>query len=96
MKAKAETQNAITQAPQRFTDVYASRDLNPFLACFAPDADVPVYGTGAEKYTGLDQIRIRVERDWGKVNPLSLPLTRSPYPVRRNRLGCGRWRHPFQ
>jgi hypothetical protein len=45
------------------------------MACFAPDADVVMYGTGAdEKRVGPDQIRLQAERDWSQSDEVSLGL----------------------
>ena len=57
----------VTGGLQKVSDAYAKRDLQGFLQCFASDADVVLYGTGAdEKRIGLEQIRNQVERDWAQ------------------------------
>ena len=67
MKADARTEAEVQAALKRMTDAYARRDLNGVLDCFATDADVVLYGTGAdEKCIGPDQVRKQVERDWAQ------------------------------
>ncbi len=65
MKADTRTEGEVKATLQKLTDAFGKRDLKRFLECFASDADVVLYGTGAdEKRIGLEQIRIQVERDW--------------------------------
>jgi uncharacterized protein (TIGR02246 family) len=65
MKADAQTTEAVNAALRRMTDAYARRDLNAFLVGFSTDADVMIYGTGAdERRIGTEQIRAQVTRDW--------------------------------
>lgn len=67
MKADSRTEGEVKTTLQRLTDAFGNRDLKAFLECFAPDADVVVYGTGAdEKRIGSGQIRSQVERDWAQ------------------------------
>ena len=67
MKADSRTEGEIKATLQRLTNAFGNRDLKAFLECFAPDADVVVYGTGAdEKRIGREQIRTQVERDWAQ------------------------------
>ena len=67
MKADSRTEGEIKKVLDNLTDAYRNRDMNAFLACIVPDADVVMYGTGAdEKCIGLEQIRTQVERDWAQ------------------------------
>lgn len=67
MKADSRTDGEVKATLQRLTDAFLNRDLKAFLECFAPDADVVLYGTGAdEKRIGPEQIRAQVERDWAQ------------------------------
>lgn len=67
MKADLQTEGEVKTILQRFTEAYRNRNLTALLACIAPDADVVMYGTGAdEKRIGLEQIRAQVERDWAQ------------------------------
>ena len=67
MKADSRTEGEVRATLQRLTDGFRSRDLTAFAECFAPDADVVLYGTGAdEKRIGLEQIRTQVQRDWAQ------------------------------
>ena len=73
MKADTETQKQVTRTLEEFTDAYAVRDLDRFLACFSSDGDVVIYGTGPdEKRLGLDQIRTQVARDWSQSESASI------------------------
>ena len=48
------------------------------MACIAPDADVVLYGTGAdEKRLGLNQIQAQIERDWSQTESLAMSFTAS-------------------
>lgn len=67
MKADLRTEEEVKTILHSFTDAYRNRDLKAFLECFAPDADVVLYGTGTdEKRIGLEQIRTQVEHDWAQ------------------------------
>ena len=67
MKADARTEGEVRATLQKLTDAFRNRDLKAFLESFAPDADVLLYGTGAdEKRIGPEQIRTQVERDWAQ------------------------------
>jgi uncharacterized protein (TIGR02246 family) len=73
MKANEKTESEVTEALKTVADAYAKRDLKRFLACFAPDQDVVLYGTAAdEKRIGLEQIQIQVERDWAQTETASM------------------------
>jgi uncharacterized protein (TIGR02246 family) len=76
MKADTRTQSEVTAALQKFADAYAKRDLKALLECFASDADVVLYGTGAdEKRIGLEQIRTQVDRDWAQSESAAMSFT---------------------
>lgn len=67
MKADSQTEREVQATLQKFAGAYTKRDLDGFLGCFAADADVVLFGTGAdEKRIGLEQIRTQVERDWAQ------------------------------
>jgi uncharacterized protein (TIGR02246 family) len=73
MKADMQTTEEVKAALERLADAYASRDLAKFMACFAPDADVVLYGTGAdEKRVGPEAIRTQVERDWAQTETAAM------------------------
>ena len=76
MKADTRTENEVTAALQKLTHAYAKRDLEGFLECFASDADVVIYGTGAdEKCIGVEQIRTQAERDWAQSESAAMLFT---------------------
>lgn len=78
MQADAQTTDAVVAALRRMTDAYARRDLTAFLAAFSTDADVMVYGTGAdERRIGIQQIRTQVTRDWVQSESAAMSLDRT-------------------
>ena len=67
MQADAQTEAAVKAVLDRFAENYTKRDIEGMMALFAPDADVVMYGTGAdEKRVGSGEIRAQVERDWSQ------------------------------
>ena len=75
MKADAQTEAAIMAVMKRFFEAYETRDLDGFLALFAPDDDVVLIGTGAdEKRVGMTEIQAQVERDWSQSDSISLSM----------------------
>ena len=75
MKADSRTEGEVLAALRKFTEAYRQRDLKGLLDTMAGDADVVLYGTGAdEKRIGLEQIRAQVERDWSQSDSASMLL----------------------
>ena len=73
MKADSHTRAEVEAAITSLTDAYKERRLNDVMACIAPDADVVLYGTGAdEKRVGPDQVRAQVERDWAQTESIEM------------------------
>ena len=73
MKADARTEAAVIKAVNRMMDSYKMRDMEALVACFAPDGDVVMYGTGAdEKRVGLEEIRFQAQRDWAQSDSISM------------------------
>jgi hypothetical protein len=67
------TQAEITRALNRLADAYARRDGHALRDAFAPDADVVMYGTGAdEKRLGRSEILAQAERDWSQTDAVSI------------------------
>lgn len=67
MKADAQTEAAVLATLEEFKQAYEGRNMERFLAVFAPDPDVVLWGTGAdEKRVGLAEIRAQAERDWAQ------------------------------
>ena len=65
MIAETTIYNEVKSALDNWADSYAQRDIERLLSAVAPDADVVMYGTGAdEKRLALGQIRTQAERDW--------------------------------
>jgi len=73
MKADAKTTTEVQATIKKFTDAYQARNLQAVLDCFVPDADLVLYGTGAdEKRVGPEQLRAQVERDWAQSDSIAL------------------------
>jgi len=71
MKADAGTEAAVIKTMNRMVDSYKVRDMEALVACFAPDSDVVMYGTGAdEKRVGLEEIRFQAQRDWDQTDSI--------------------------
>ena len=67
MKANVTTEREVLAVLQRLAQGYAKRNLKEVMECFAADADVMMYGTGAdEKRIGATQVQAQVERDWAQ------------------------------
>jgi ketosteroid isomerase-like protein len=78
MKAGTRTTEEIEAAVKTLTVAYKTRNLKDLMACFAPDPDVVLYGTGAdEKRMGSEQIRFQVERDWSQTESIEMSFTSS-------------------
>lgn len=69
MIADKTTYTEVKTALDNWGDSYAQRDIQRLLAAVAADADVIMYGTGAdEKRQALGEIRIQAERDWAQTD----------------------------
>lgn len=67
MRADAQTETAVKSVLDAFAGKYARRDLDGLMSLFTPDADMVLYGTGAdEKRMGLAEVRKQVQRDWSQ------------------------------
>jgi ketosteroid isomerase-like protein len=73
MKADAATEAGVMAAMNDFTEAYAKQDLALLRSRIAPDADVVMFGTGAdEKRIGLAQIEEQAKRDWSQADETGL------------------------
>ncbi len=73
MKADSETEKAVRDVLEKFAESYAKRDLKSAMSLIAPDADVVMYGTGAdEKCIGPEKIKAQFERDWAQIEEPAL------------------------
>jgi uncharacterized protein (TIGR02246 family) len=73
MKADSETEKAVKAVLDKFAESYAKRDLKSAISLIAPDADVVMYGTGAdEKRVGPEAIKAQFERDWSQIEEPAL------------------------
>lgn len=72
MKANEQTEAAVLAVVNKFNESYAQRDMNGLLALLAPDADLVLFGTGAdEKRIGQDEVKFQAERDWSQSEALA-------------------------
>jgi ketosteroid isomerase-like protein len=68
MKADSVTEKEVKAVLDKFAESYARRDLKSAMSLIAPDADVVIYGTGAdEKRVGPEEIKAQFERDWSQI-----------------------------
>jgi ketosteroid isomerase-like protein len=75
MKADKKTENEVLTAIRRFTETYTRRDVDATLKLLAPDPDLLIIGTGAdEKITGIEQVRVQIQRDYKQSGNLSIEL----------------------
>lgn len=73
MKADIATEKAVRVVLDKFAESYARRDLKSAMSLIAPDADVVIYGTGAdEKRIGSEAIKAQFERDWSQIEDPAL------------------------
>lgn len=78
MKAPSDIESAVRSVLDQFAMAYADRDVSRLRMTFAADADVLVYGTGAdEKCVGLAEIERHVLRDWAQSEKASITLGRT-------------------
>jgi ketosteroid isomerase-like protein len=75
MKADAETERAILDVMNTFMEAYEKGDLDGLMATIAPDADVVMFGTGAdEKRVGPVEVRRQAERDLAQADSIALSM----------------------
>lgn len=75
MKADSKTEAQVMAVLNTAHEAYARRDIEGMLACFAPDPDVVLIGTGAdERRVGLAEIRTQAERDWSQSEASAVEL----------------------
>jgi ketosteroid isomerase-like protein len=75
MRADSETEAAILGVMNTFMEAYENGDVDGVMATIAPDADVVLFGTGAdEKRIGPAEARMQVERDLAQSDSISLHM----------------------
>jgi ketosteroid isomerase-like protein len=73
MKADAKTEREVLDALNRLSQAYAKRDPVLLQALFTPDADVVMYGTGAdEKRIGVSEVLAQANRDWSQTDSAAI------------------------
>jgi uncharacterized protein (TIGR02246 family) len=78
MMADEETQTEVRALLDRVAKTFGDRDIDGFLACFAPDPDVVMIGTGADETgTGTEEIGELIKRAWSQSESASLRFGRT-------------------
>lgn len=73
MKADPTTEAEVKAVLTKLTDSYEKHNIAGLTACFASDADVVMFGTGAdEKRMGLAEIQFQARRDWDQTEAISM------------------------
>ncbi len=73
MKADSATEKAVKDVLDKFAASYAKHDLKSAMSLLAPDADIVMYGTGAdEKCVGPEAIKAQFGRDWAQIEEPAL------------------------
>lgn len=73
MQATSQVTQEILTLLQAYAEAYASRDANRLMDLHAEDADVVMFGSGAdERRVGKAAIRLQAERDWSQSDSLTL------------------------
>ncbi len=73
MHARSQVTQEILTLLQAYADAYASRDVHRLLDLHADDADVVMFGSGAdERRVGKAAIRLQAERDWTQSDSMAL------------------------
>lgn len=69
MKANPEIYAEVKTALDGWAESYKRRDIGRMLSHIAPDADVLMYGTGAdEKRIGREAVGAQAQRDWSQTD----------------------------
>ena len=75
MRADERTEVEVKAALDAVAKAFEDRDIDGFLACFSPDPDVIMIGTGGdEKGIGSEQIGALIKRSWSQSRAASLKL----------------------
>ena len=77
MKADPNTHDEVEAIIRKMSEAYKARNLKEVKACFAPDDDVSLVGTGAdETRIGPGQIQEQAERDWAHTECIEMAFSR--------------------
>jgi ketosteroid isomerase-like protein len=75
MKADPQTEAAVLGVMNTFMEAYENGDVDGVMATIAPDADVVLFGTGAdERRIGPAEARMQVERDLAQSDSIALKM----------------------
>ncbi len=73
MQASHQVTQEILTLLQAHAEAYAARDVDRLLDLHADDADVVMFGSGAdERRVGKAAIRLQAERDWAQSDSMAL------------------------
>ncbi len=77
MKADAKTKAEISKTMQAMWKAYGRLDVEGVLAVYAPDADIVVFGSGADEvYVGPKQAKKGLKRDFAQVGSVKVRLSK--------------------
>lgn len=75
MYADDQTKKEVEAVITKMTEAYKARKISDMMACFAPDDDVVLIGTGMdEKRIGSEQIRMQAERDCSQTDSIEMSV----------------------
>ncbi|HWQ13180.1 MAG TPA: nuclear transport factor 2 family protein [Roseiflexaceae bacterium] len=75
MRPDQTTEAEVNAALDRILVAYADRDMDALVAACVPDADLSMFGTGAdERRVGLSEVQAQAMRDWGQSEAASFSL----------------------
>lgn len=73
MPIDAQTEAAVLGVLDAFSAAYGQGDLDAIMALFVPDADLTLFGTGAdERRLGPVEVRAQIQRDFDQSEAISI------------------------
>jgi len=76
VKANPEIARAVETVINQMIAAYKAQNISTLMACFAPDDDVTLIGTGAdEQRFGPAQVQAQAERDWAQTESVEMSLS---------------------
>jgi len=77
MKADAKTKAEVLETVREMWKAYGRLDVDGVLACYAPDPDIVVFGSGADEvYVGPKQAKKGLKRDFAQVLSVKVRLSK--------------------
>ncbi len=78
MKADPKTKAEVLETLQGMWKAYGRLDVDGVLACYAPDPDIGVFGSGADEvYLGPKQAKKGLKRDFSQVRNVKVRLSKA-------------------